>query len=148
MGRDADHLPIYHGPGDPNLSRADVLCRVMDLALTAYNDLVGDMLKGNLAMDTYDSWVDFDGCHSFNVVEVVEGTTVGGAAAGPGLYVRYDGQVLTRVDGLDTARELIEDASGRRIRLAADTENGFRIWWPEPRGQAADPPHEPAAGER
>jgi hypothetical protein len=126
-------LPRYGGP-DFGRSLVEVLCRVMDLALSCYNALVGDMIKGNLRYDTYPTWVDFDACTSYSVVEV----TAANAAAYhlpadvAGLVVRYDGAALAKVDSLEIATELIEVASGCRVVLVPDEDRCGRMWWAEP----------------
>lgn len=128
-----ERLPRYGGP-DSDGSLVDFLCRAMDLALSCYNALVGDMIKGNLRYDTYPSWVDFDTCTSYSVVEV----TPANAAAyhlpadASGLVIRYDGAALAEVDSLATALDLIEAASGSQVVLAPDDDHGVRLWWAEP----------------
>jgi hypothetical protein len=140
MERHIDHLFVYRGPNDPDGDRAEILCRVMSLAVISYNDLVGDMIKGNLSPETYPSWTDFDGYRCFSVA------SVGPAGAAryhlpPGttaLVVCYDEAVVAQVVDLDMARELIADASGRRVRLVLDEDGDTRVWLPAAVGVPAD----------
>lgn len=128
-----ERLPRYRGP-DSDGSLADVLCRVMDLALSCYNELVGDMIKGNLGYDTYSSWVEFDSCTSYSVAEVTPDNAAGYhlPADVDGLVIRYDGAALAEVDSLETAIELIEVASGSLVVLVPDDDRCGRLWWAEP----------------
>jgi hypothetical protein len=129
-----ERLPRYGGP-ESGESLAEILCRVMDLALSCYNALVGDMVKeGNPAYDTYPTWVDFDARATYSVVEVTPDNAAGYhlPADAAGLVVRYDGAALAGVDSLVTAAELIEVASGCRVVLVSDDDRCGRSWWAEP----------------
>lgn len=127
-----ERLPRYSGP-DSGECLVDILCRVMDLALNCYNELVGDMIKGNLGHETYQSWVEFDDRASYSVVEVTPENAASYhlAAAEAGLVVRYDGAVVAGVDSLETAVDLIALASGRRVALVPDRDRCGRLWWAE-----------------
>jgi hypothetical protein len=145
MERHIDHLSMYRGPNDPDGDRVEILCRVMSLALVSYNELVGDMIKGNLRPDVYPSWVDFDGCRCYSVVEIgaVNAAQYHLPPDTTGLVVCYDDAVLAGVASLEAALDLIAEACGRRVVLVPERERGVRVWWPEPVGDPGEPPREP-----
>jgi hypothetical protein len=133
MARHIDRLYVYRGPNDPNGDRTQILCRVMSLALASYNDLVGDIIKGNLRPDVYPTWVDFDGYRSYSVAEICPANAARyhlppGTTA---LVVCYDDAVVAKVANLDLSRELILDASGRRVKLVLEKDGDTRVWLPE-----------------
>jgi hypothetical protein len=140
MARHIERLYVYRGPNDPDGDRMRILCRAMCLALASYNDLVGDIIKGNLRPDVYPTWVDFDGYRCYSVAEVrpanaaryhlPPGTTA--------LVVCYDEAVVAQVANLALARELILDASGRRVRLVLEEDGVARVWLPESVGVFGD----------
>jgi predicted amidohydrolase len=108
----------------------------MSLALTSYNDLVGDMIKGNLRPDVYPTWVDFDGYRCYSVAEIhpVNAARYHLPPGTTALVVCYDDAVVAEVADLEMARQLILDASGRRVKLVLEEDGEARLWLAEPVG--------------
>lgn len=145
MEHEPDHPPVYHGGTRLTPSVVDLLCGLMARTLAAYNNLAGDIARGNLD-DEYDSWIDFDIYESYSVVDVRTDRNAHLHHLPPGyrgLVACYDDRPFAAVSFLADGADLIGLACGRLVRLVPDHLPGERCWIPEPLDGPSDPPVEP-----
>ncbi len=142
--------PVYHGGTRLTPDLVDLLCSLLARALTAYNDLAGDIAAGKID-DDYASWLDFDTYQSYSVVEIRTDRNAYLHYLPPGyrgLVVCYDDRPVAAVASLSDGADLIGLGCDRLVLLVPDHQPSERCWVPEPLDGPGDAPVQPDPNAR